>query len=454
MRKYTRFDAQSLKDAMIFNMNSIGKYMLEIILHQQRTPYLLKQKKLMQTQEDHSNPIPTLNVDSLKVDSVVIQNTCSEKKDSNSETASSKSVKECNLDSATNIVLSKENLKGTRIKHGFKRAFMSLFHQDADTFTRTIFLNYTLDYDSQMTDKYFAECTRIKVTQFRETLLQHMCNVKKSVVETTRHQRQYERRVNKKLMLVWLSQKVVEQNQKCKKTTTVTQHYLPKKIESVVAIASSSSRNSSKNILRFSSNDMVHNHYLDEARKKTHERDRSSKTRVMHTASPQTTTKDSKPKLRSNNQTSRSLPEVNLRAKIQSHKTRNHNKPVDQKSHTQIPGRQIFTGHRFSPTKTSAVYEKTSPRSDLRWKPTGRIFKSVGLRWIPTGKSFDSCTSKVDSEPTHGSNSMVAEKADISETIVEVDSKLISKMVFEQLSSSLKHQCQMTFDHNRLSLDP
>ncbi|GJY77618.1 hypothetical protein Tco_0483419 [Tanacetum coccineum] len=98
------------------------------------------------------------------------------------------------------------------------------------------------------------------------------------------------------------------------------------------------------------------------------------------------------------------LKEVNLYAKIQSHKTRNSNKPVDQKSHTQKPGRQIFTGHRFSPSKTSAVYEKTSPRSDLRWKPMGRIFKSVGLRWIPTGKLFDSCTSKDDSEPTHGSN--------------------------------------------------
>ncbi|GJW84223.1 ribonuclease H-like domain-containing protein [Tanacetum coccineum] len=61
-------------------------------------------------------------------------------------------------------------------------------------------------------------------------------------------------------------------------------------------------------------------------------------------------------------------------------------------------------GHRFSPNKTFVVSEKTSPRSDLRWKPTGRIFKSVGLRWIPTGKLFDSCTSKVDSEPPHGSN--------------------------------------------------
>ncbi|GJX39283.1 hypothetical protein Tco_0252586 [Tanacetum coccineum] len=47
MQKYTRFDAQSFKDAMICNMDSIGKYMLEIILHQQRTPQLLKQKKLI-----------------------------------------------------------------------------------------------------------------------------------------------------------------------------------------------------------------------------------------------------------------------------------------------------------------------------------------------------------------------------------------------------------------------
>ncbi|GJU68228.1 integrase, catalytic region, zinc finger, CCHC-type containing protein [Tanacetum coccineum] len=109
MQKYTRFDAQSFKDAMICNMDSIGKYMLEIILHQQRTPHLLKQKKLMQTQEDHSNSIPALHVDSLKVDLVVIQNICSEKEDSNSETASSKSVKlfECPVLTSTTIRMAK-----------------------------------------------------------------------------------------------------------------------------------------------------------------------------------------------------------------------------------------------------------------------------------------------------------------------------------------------------------
>ncbi|GKA80173.1 hypothetical protein Tco_0786769 [Tanacetum coccineum] len=145
----------------------------------------------MQTQEDHSNPIPALNVDSLKVDLVVIQNTCSEKEDSNSETASNKLVKECSLNSETKDVhaikykmskakercmayfrslhshlqvLSKDDLKGTRIEHGFKRAFI------------------------------------IEVQHFKDTLLQHLGNVKKSVAERTRHQRQYERRVNKRQM--------------------------------------------------------------------------------------------------------------------------------------------------------------------------------------------------------------------------------------------------------------
>ncbi|GJS21940.1 hypothetical protein Tco_0450572 [Tanacetum coccineum] len=44
----------------------------------------------------------------------------------------------------------------------------------------------TLDYESQMTDKYFAAYTGIEVKQFRETLLQHMGNVKKYVAERTR----------------------------------------------------------------------------------------------------------------------------------------------------------------------------------------------------------------------------------------------------------------------------
>nr|GEX47164.1 hypothetical protein [Tanacetum cinerariifolium] len=46
------------------------------------------------------------------------------------------------------------------------------------------------------------------------------------------------------------------------------------------------------------------------------------------------------------------------------------------------------------------MHEKlNTPRSCLRWKSTGRIFKIAGLRWIPTGKMFTDSTTKVDSEP-------------------------------------------------------
>ncbi|GJX41697.1 hypothetical protein Tco_0256687 [Tanacetum coccineum] len=64
-------------------------------------------------------------------------------------------------------------------------------------FQQFIDSKFTLDYDSQMTDKYFVKYTGIKVQHFRDTLLQHLGNVKKSVVERIRHQRQYEIRVNK-----------------------------------------------------------------------------------------------------------------------------------------------------------------------------------------------------------------------------------------------------------------
>ncbi|GJW11026.1 hypothetical protein Tco_1576853 [Tanacetum coccineum] len=61
------------------------------------------------------------------------------------------------------------------------------------------------------------------------------------------------------------------------------------------------SLNSSKNMPIFGSNDMVHNHYLDEARKKTQETDRNSRTSVMPSARFQSTADGSKPKPRSTN---------------------------------------------------------------------------------------------------------------------------------------------------------
>ncbi|GJZ97611.1 hypothetical protein Tco_0670064 [Tanacetum coccineum] len=380
----------------------------------------------MQTQENHSNLILAL-----KVDLVVIQNTFSEKEDNNSETASIKLVKECSLNFETKDVhaikykmstekerciayfrslhshlqvLSKDDLKGTCIEHGFKRAFMSLFGQDVDTFIRTMLLN--VDQLQKQLDK----------DEFQEDGSMTAFWVK-SVAERTRHQRQYERRANKRQMQMQESkidtgkaldadlvdtesirtESTVQDDSNMSGNDTDADDADIRPIydeEPMAEIALAHLGNSSKNMPRFSSNDMVHNHYLDIAKKKIQERDRNSTTSVTTSARFQSTTDDSKPKPRSNNQTSRSLPvskssrvtitvvpkadhskssssfsdskhfvcstchkcvfnanhdacitkflkEVNSRAKIQSHKTRNSNKPVDQKEFIlRTPGRR------------------------------------------------------------------------------------------------------------------
>ncbi|GJR28241.1 hypothetical protein Tco_1104473 [Tanacetum coccineum] len=151
--------------------------------------------------------------------------------------------------------------------------------------------------------------------------------------------------------------------------------------------------------------------------------------------------------------------EVDSRAKVQSPKTRNKNKPVEPKSHTQKPGRQIAIGQRFSPKKSSAVHEKpNTPRSCLRWKPTGRIFKIAGLRWIPTGKMFTDNTTKVDSEPPNGSNGDITNPYECDQTLnvsagttnsSAVQASLFNdKMTSVHISSSLALQRHMASADN------
>ncbi|GJZ24693.1 hypothetical protein Tco_0562152 [Tanacetum coccineum] len=240
-------------------------------------------------------------------------------------------------------------------------------------------------------------------------------------------------------------------------------------------------------MLKFSSNDMVHNHYLEEAKKETQERDRNSKTRVMSSAKLQKTANGNKPKPRSTNKMTRNWPiyksscvtiivvpkadhsrnsssfadskhivcltcqnsafnanhdacvtkflkEVNSHANVQSHKTRNSNKAVEQKIHTQKPGRQIFSGHRFSPNKSFAVYEKTSPRSCLMWKPTGRIFKTVGLSLF--GPFFD--------EYFNGENQVVSK----SSTVTTVDASDKRQQQLDSTPSTSTLATTITADGN------
>ncbi|GJY65150.1 hypothetical protein Tco_0466610 [Tanacetum coccineum] len=135
--------------------------------------------------------------------------------------------------------LSNNDLKGNRTECGFKRAFATLFDQDVETFTGTMFLNmdqlekkldneefqeigsmtsfkvleiqfqmfikswiYLDDEYVIMTRKYFLEYTQLEVQQFRNTLIQHMESVKNSIGERAPHQREYESRVDERPMQI------------------------------------------------------------------------------------------------------------------------------------------------------------------------------------------------------------------------------------------------------------
>ncbi|GJW08573.1 hypothetical protein Tco_1570996 [Tanacetum coccineum] len=127
----------------------------------------------------------------------------------------------------------------------------------------------------------------------------------------------------------WFASQIDVNNDLSKPVTT---HYLPKEREYASAkphhvIASSESRNSSKNMPRFSSNGIVHNYYLEEAKKKTQERNRNSRPSVMPSARSQSTANGSKLKPKINNQKSRNWPASKTRKIFKSCTTKVDSEP-------------------------------------------------------------------------------------------------------------------------------
>ncbi|GJZ13688.1 hypothetical protein Tco_0548918 [Tanacetum coccineum] len=174
------------------------------------------------------------------------------------------------------------------------------------------------------------------------------------------------------------------------------------------------------------SNDMVHNYYLEKAKKSAQlqkDKDVNGKPSMIDPARLPNSANGCKPKPRNwqASMSSRLNPRASAQIKdAKSHKTTKRYMPVEKSSASKKPERQIPTGHRFSNKKTTTVPEKTmNPRSCLRWQLTGRILKTVGL-----------------------SARMVSQKM-----------KSLA-MTFEHSSSSLGHQCLMMSDHNSSDLAP
>ncbi|GJZ32373.1 hypothetical protein Tco_0577809 [Tanacetum coccineum] len=199
------------------------------------------------------------------------------------------------------------------------------------------------------------------------------------------------------------------------------------------------------------SNDMVHNYYLEEAKKKAQlQKDKALNTKpsVQQSARLPNTANGNKPKPRNFNQQPRNWPpsmssrvsnrtvniaepprnqktflkskdlacptckkciysanhdecilkylsKVHSRASTQkkdaqSHKTTKRYMPVEKKCDSKKHDRHIPIVKKFSPNKSSNMYLKIMPpRSGLTWKPTGRIFTQVGLKWIPIRKPVE-----------------------------------------------------------------
>ncbi|GKE47194.1 hypothetical protein Tco_1478452 [Tanacetum coccineum] len=133
------------------------------------------------------------------------------------------------------MLLSNNNLNGTRTESGFKRAFATLFGQEIETFTGTMFLYmdqlekqldkeefqeigsmasfkvletqfqmfiksrmYLDDKYVVMTRNYFLQYTQLAFPEFRDTLIQHMESVNKSINERAKHKREYDISVNER----------------------------------------------------------------------------------------------------------------------------------------------------------------------------------------------------------------------------------------------------------------
>ncbi|GJY00294.1 hypothetical protein Tco_0357312 [Tanacetum coccineum] len=125
---YIGFEAHLFKYTMIGNMDFIKKYMIETILHEQEIQKQLNEKK-MQPQEfkrPANNSVKESITKSNQKICIAIKYKLQKKRRWNGI---------FKITSFTPSGSFKRRLKGTRIEHGFKHAFLSLFGQEIETFT-------------------------------------------------------------------------------------------------------------------------------------------------------------------------------------------------------------------------------------------------------------------------------------------------------------------------------
>ncbi|GKE30396.1 hypothetical protein Tco_1445780, partial [Tanacetum coccineum] len=262
---YTGMEPQLFKETILKNFDFIKNYMLKIIIHAQTIQKRLDDKKLQ---------IQECTVQKVKASDVILE-----------DKAQEHCMISFRLLHSHLKLLSNNELKGTRIEYRFKRAFATLFGQDLKTFTAKMFLNMD-QLEKQLDNKEFQEIGsmasfKVLKTQFQMFIKSQIYlydEYVKSIDERALHNREYDTRDTSSksgndahaddadIRPIYDEDPMTENAEQCHDTCPLPAkltdtHYLPKERESVVVkphhvIASSESRTSSKNMPRFSSNDM------------------------------------------------------------------------------------------------------------------------------------------------------------------------------------------------------
>ncbi|GJX58778.1 hypothetical protein Tco_0290168 [Tanacetum coccineum] len=309
-------------------------------------------------------------------------------------------------------VLSNNDLKRPGSEGGFERVFASLFDLDVQTFRDSMLLNmdqlqkqldkdefhkdrsmaafwvinkqfqmfidsqFTWDYDSQMTEKYFAKYTRIGVNQMNERQMQS----KEEKVDSSK---------------ALDASLVVTECSAIESENSNSEHAFNKSVNE------SSGTESGKQDTSSSSGNYL-THVVDADIRPVNDQVPFAEVQLtaQHNvlANEQQHTEQSEP-----------IYDNYLLEKVDSNTT------PDSTNMFHRGGEIDQDAEHY---QSSVVHEKpNTPRSCLRWKPTGRIFKIAGLRWIPTGKMFTDCTTKVISEPPNGSNEDITNPYECDQTL-------------------------------------
>nr|GEW33538.1 hypothetical protein [Tanacetum cinerariifolium] len=331
-------------------------------------------------------------------------------------------------------LLSHNDLKGTQTDSGFKHAFATLFGQDVETFTGTMFLNMD-QLEKQLNNKEFQEIRSMaafKILDFRDTLIQHMESVKKSINERAQHKREYDSRVNERQMQT-TKEKVDESkaldaslvNTKSSGTKSVEKYTssrsgndahvddadirpiydeepMAKERGFVIAALKNKLRKLTRNSIntKFAQSSILGKPVLQPHRNQSVVRQ-------------PTAFKSQRPRISKSQFASQVDVYNDLSKPLTTYYLPKERESAIVKPHHEAEKKTQKRGRNSRPSVMPSARSQSTTNGGNR---RGKIFKTAGLRWVPTGNIFTSSTTKVDSEPTNGSDEDITNNYEYEQT--------------------------------------